>query len=709
MIRQQDLGDGVVALMYASEGALNTLDSDINQALLDAATRLLADPAVQGLVIGSDKADFVAGGDLKQLRAAREPAEVKAIVTPFLQALRLLEKSGKPVVAAMPGTALGGGLELALACHRRIAAANPAARFGFPEVTLGLMPGAGGTQRLPRLVGLTAAAPLILEGKRLPVEEAHKLGLVDEVVPADQLLAAAKAWVLAHPEATQPWDRKGFAMPGPAVQSLPGRQFFTGAWARVRKAGGGNNLAAETILQVLQQGLERSLDAGIAIETRHFARLAAGNEAKNKIRTLFDGVNRAKSMKMRPTGLPPSKVARLAVIGGGVMGRGIAHVAALAGIEVTLLDVSDEAARKSHDAIRAYAAKEAEKGRLKMPLEELLARIRPQADYDAIAQADFVVEAVFEKAEVKHAVLAKASAVVGSEVPIASNTSTMPIGGLAEAVKNPARIVGLHFFSPVDRMPLVEVIRAATTDDATLARSLDFLKQLGKTPVVVNDGLGFYTSRIVTTYSSETLNLIGEGVPPQLIDNAAVNAGFAIGGAALAELTTLPLLADILKSMRGDGRRVANAGNIAEDTVAKLLAAGRVGKAAGKGLYDYGEQGRSAWSGLAELFPPRVALDEETVRRRLFNVQSLEAVRCLDDAILADPIDGDVAAVLGWGYPSHLGGPFAYIDRLGAAGFVQQCDALAERFGARFTPPERLRRMAAAGETFYNSQPTTTN
>ncbi|RYY96538.1 MAG: 3-hydroxyacyl-CoA dehydrogenase, partial [Comamonadaceae bacterium] len=315
--------------------------------------------------------------------------------------------------------------------------------------------------------------------------------------------------------------------------------------------------------------------------------------------------------------------------------------------------------------------------------------------------ADFVVEAVFEQADVKHAVLARAAAAVGAEVPIASNTSTMPITGLAAAVPNPQRVIGLHFFSPVDRMPLVEVIRTPATDDATLARALDLLRQLGKTPVVVGDGLGFYTSRIVTTYSSETLNLVGEGTPAQLIDNAAVNGGFAIGGAALAELTTLPLLRDILASMRGDGQRIANAGNVAEDTVARLLVAGRVGKAAGRGLYDYGEQGRDVWPGLAQLFPAGEPLDEETVRRRLFHVQSLEAVRCLDDGILAQPLDGDVAAVLGWGYPAHLGGPFAAIDRLGAARFVAECDALAARFGARFTPPQRLRRMAADGATFY--------
>lgn len=701
MINQQDLGDGVVALLYACEGPVNTLGSAENRELADKTAQLLADPAVKGLVIGSEKADFVAGGDLKELQAATDPAAVKAIVGPFLQALRQMEKSGKPVVAAMPGTALGGGLELALACHCRIAADNPAARFGLPEVTLGLMPGAGGTQRLPRLAGLAAAAPLLLEGKRLTLSEAQAQGLINEVVPADQLLAAAKAWILANPEASQPWDRKGFKMPGFAVQSAAGRQFFMASWARIRKTAGGNDRAAQAILQALHQGLERGLDAGIAVETREFARLACENDVKNKIRTLFTGVNRAKSLKARPVDLPSSQVRHLAVLGGGVMGRGIAQVAAMAGIEVTLLDVSEEAASRSVEAIGKLAEKEAAKGRLKIGPEVLLSRIRPTASYEDIANADFVVEAVFEQAEIKHDVLYRAAAVLGAEVPIASNTSTMPIGGLATAVPHQDRFIGLHFFSPVDRMPLVEVIRAKQTSDATLARSMDFLKQLGKTPVVVNDGLGFFTSRIVTTYSSEILTLIGEGIPAQLIDNASVNGGFALGGASLTELTTLPLLSDILRSMRGDGKRIANAGICAEDSVTKLLALGRVGKATGKGLYDYGPEGRDVWPGLAETFPLKQPLDEETVRRRLFHVQSLEAVRSLDDGILSDPLDGDVAAVLGWGYPSYLGGPFAYIDRIGVTKFIAECEDLMQRFGGRFTPPERLRQMALAGETFY--------
>jgi len=701
MIRQQDLGNGVIALMYGSDKAVNTLDATLNAELAQRSAALMADGSVKGIVIGSDKDDFIAGGDLQELMRARDPDAVRAIVAPFLQALRRLETGGKPVVAALTGTALGGGLELALACHHRIAAQNPAARVGFPEATLGLMPGAGGTQRLPRRIGIAAAAPLLLEGRRITFEQAHELGLVDEIVPAGELLVRAKAWALAHPDASQPWDRKGFTVPGFGVQSPAGRQFFAGAWARMRKTAGGTDEAAQAILQVLHQGLQRGLDAGIAIETRHFARLAAGASARQRVRTLFTGVNRARAMKARPQAVAASQIGHLGVVGGGVMGRGIAHIAALAGVRVTLMDVDEAAGRRAIEAIRGNAMREAERGRLRMPVDALMDRIALATQDGALRDVDFVVEAVFENAALKQSVLQRMARVVRDDVPLASNTSTLPIGGLSTDLPNPARAIGLHFFSPVDRMPLVEVVRAAQTDDATLARALDFMKQLGKTPVVVRDGLGFYTSRIVTTYSSETLNLVGEGVPPQWIDNAAVGAGFALGAASLAELTTLPLLRDILQSMRGDGRRIANAGNVAEETVAQLLALGRVGKAAGGGLYDYGPEGRTAWPGLATHFPQREPPELETIRRRLLHVQSLEAVRCLDDGILDDPLDGDVAAVLGWGYPSHLGGPFAYIDRLGAARLCSEADELARRYGARFDVPGRLRRMADAGETFY--------
>lgn len=703
MIRQDSLGDGIALLVFDSPGPVNTLGAQDNVEFAALIDRLLADDSVKGIVLTSEKRDFLAGGDLDQLRRVAVPADAIVIVTPFLKALRKLETGGKPVVAALNGTALGGGFELALACHRRIAADVPSARFGLPEVTLGLMPGGGGTQRLPRLIGIAAAAPLLLEGKRLKPAEALKAGMIDAVVPPEKLRDEAKAWAMANPNAVQSWDVKGFKLPGFAPQSAEGRMFFMGSWTRLHKRSANCDLASEAILQVLHHGLERGLDAGIAIETRHFARLAASPDAKAKIRTLFVATTDAKAMKMRPKAVPPSKPARVTVIGGGVMGRGIAYVAAQAGMQVDLIDVSEETAAKGREAIANNADRDAERGRLRggSPAE-VIDRIRGTASYDGLASADIVVEAVFERADVKRDVLKRAAAVARPGTPIASNTSSIPITELASAIPDPSCMIGLHFFSPVERMPLVEVIRTAEASDGTLARALDFLKAIDKTPVVVRDGLGFFTSRIVTTYSSETMNLLAEGVPPQLIDNAATNAGFSIGPASLCDLTTMPLLKDIFASMRGDGSRISDRGSVARETVGKLVDAGRVGKVKGNGIYTYNGDTRDPWDGLAACLGTKPSpLDEATVRERLLYVQSLEAIRALEDGVVMRPIDGDLASVLGWGYPAHLGGVFSYVDRVGAAEFAKRAGDYAAQFGGRFEPPTMLREMAKNNRRFH--------
>jgi 3-hydroxyacyl-CoA dehydrogenase/enoyl-CoA hydratase/3-hydroxybutyryl-CoA epimerase len=704
MIRQDSLGDGIALLVFDSPGPVNTLGAQDNVEFAALIDRLLADESVKGIVLTSEKRDFLAGGDLDQLRRVQAPADAIAIVTPFLKALRKLETGGKPVVAALNGTALGGGYELALACHRRIAADVASARFGLPEVTLGLMPGGGGTQRLPRLIGIAAAAPLLLEGKRLKPAEALKAGMIDVLVPPEKLREEAKAWALANPNAVQPWDVKGFKLPGFAPQSAEGRMFFMGSWTRLHKRSATCDLASEAILQVLHHGLERGLDAGIAIETRYFARLAASPDAKAKIRTLFVGTTDAKAMKMRPKDVPASKPARIAVIGGGVMGRGIAYVAAQAGMQVDLIDVSDEMAGKSRDAIAKSAERDGERGRLRGgSAADVSGRIRGTASYDGLAEADIVVEAVFERADLKRDVLKRAAAMVRPGTPIASNTSSIPIAELASAVSDPACMLGLHFFSPVERMPLVEVIRTAQTSDATLARALDFLKAIDKTPVVVRDGLGFFTSRIVTTYSSETMNLLAEGVSPQLIDNAATNAGFSIGPASLCDMVTMPLLKDIFASMRGDGQRVADRGSVARETVGKLADAGRVGKVKGNGIYTYKDDTRDPWDGLSACLGSKPStLDEDTVRERLLYVQSLEAIRSLEDGTVMRPIDGDLASVLGWGYPAHLGGVFSYVGRVGAAEFAKRAKDYAARFGGRFEPPALLLDMAKDNRKFHD-------
>ncbi|MFN3351710.1 3-hydroxyacyl-CoA dehydrogenase NAD-binding domain-containing protein [Pseudorhodoplanes sp.] len=703
MIRQDSLGDGIALVVFDSEGAVNTLGAQDNVDFAALIERLLADESIKGIVLTSEKRDFLAGGDLDQLRRVATPDDAIAIVTPFLKALRRLETGGKPVVAALNGTALGGGFELALACHRRIAADVPSARFGLPEVTLGLMPGGGGTQRLPRLIGIAAAAPLLLEGRRLKPAEALKAGIIDAVVPPEQLREAAKAWALANPNAVQPFDVKGYKLPGFAPQSAEGRMFFMGSWTRLHKRSANCDLASEAILQVLHHGLERSLDAGIAIETRHFARLAASPDAKAKIRTLFVGTTEARAMKMRPKDVPASRPARVAVIGGGVMGRGIAYVAAQAGLTVELIDVSDEMAEKARDAIAKSAARDAARGRLRggSP-DDVTGRIQASAAYDGIAEADIVVEAVFERADLKREVLTKAATAARPGTPIASNTSSIPITELAAAIPDPACMIGLHFFSPVERMPLVEVIRTADTSDTTLARALDFLKAVDKTPVVVRDGLGFFTSRVVTTYSSETMNLLAEGVAPQLIDNAAINAGFTLGPVSLCDMVTMPLLKDIFASMRGDGNRVADRGSVARETVEKLAAAGRVGKVKGNGVYTYDGELRDPWDGLAACLGTTPSpLDETTVRERLLYVQSLEAIRTLEEGIVTRPIDGDLAAVLGWGYPAHLGGVFSYVDRIGSGEFARRADDYAARFGGRFAVPAMLRDMARDNRKFH--------
>ncbi|HWV43205.1 3-hydroxyacyl-CoA dehydrogenase NAD-binding domain-containing protein [Pseudorhodoplanes sp.] len=703
MIRQESLGDGIALLVFDSPGPVNTLGAEDNVEFAALIDRLLADESVKGIVLTSEKRDFLAGGDLDQLRRVETPADAIAIVTPFLKAIRKLETGGKPVVAALNGTALGGGFELALACHRRIAADVPSARFGLPEVTLGLMPGGGGTQRLPRLIGIAAAAPLLLEGKRLKPADALAARIIDEVVPPDELRAAAKAWALANPGAAQPWDVKGYKLPGFAPQSAEGRMFFMGSWTRLHKRSAGCDLASEAILQVLHHGLERGLDAGIAIETRYFARLAASADAKAKIRTLFVGTTEAKAMKMRPKDVPPSKPARVSVIGGGVMGRGIAYVSAQAGMQVDLIDVSDDVAAKSRQAIAKSAERDAERGRLRGGSHaDVIGRIQASSSYDGIATSDIVVEAVFERPDLKRDVLKKAAAVARPGTPIASNTSSIPISELASAIPDASCMIGLHFFSPVERMPLVEVVRTDATSDQTLARALDFLKAIDKTPVVVRDGLGFFTSRVVTTYSSETMNLLAEGVPPQLIDNAAINAGFALGPVSLCDMVTMPLLKDIFASMRGDGHRIADQGSVARETVGKLVDAGRVGKVQGNGVYSYDGEVRDPWDGLAACLGTKPSsLDETAVRERLLYVQSLEAIRTLEEGIVARPIDADLAAVLGWGYPAHLGGVFAYVDRIGAAEFARKAQEYADRFGGRFTPPAILLDMARDNRKFH--------
>ncbi|MDK9704182.1 MAG: 3-hydroxyacyl-CoA dehydrogenase NAD-binding domain-containing protein [Sulfuritalea sp.] len=691
----------------------NILNAKSMGAYADAMQKALADPAVKGIVVASAKKDFIAGGDLAELGAATDAAAFHASISAWHKLMRAIELGGKPVAAALNGTTLGGGMEVALGCHYRVAADSPKARFGFPEVTLGLLPGAGGTQRLPRLAGMMAAAPLLMEGKRIKAAEAQKIGMIHAVVKVGDERTAARAWVLdaiaSGAKPLQPWDSKGFKIPGGGPSTPGGMQMLMAANAMLREKTCDNYPAPKHILSCVYEGLSTNIDTGLAIEARYFTNLVMSPVSKNMIRSLFFGMQEANKLASRPAGVPPQKYAKIGMLGAGMMGAGIAMSTATAGIAIVLLDTTQEAADKGKDYARKQWSKQVAKGRMTAEaMEGLLARIHPTADYADLKGCELVIEAVFEKREIKADVTKKTEAVIAEDSIFASNTSTLPITGLAEASARPANFIGLHFFSPAEKMPLVEIIVGKQTSDATLARSMDYVRAIGKTPIVVNDSRGFYTSRVFGTYVSEGMALLEEGVPPALIDKAGLIAGMPVGPLALADEVSIELVHKIAQQTKAD-LGAAYVERAADRVAAKMVAElGRLGRKSGAGFYDYPADGpKHLWSGLAGQFPPRVdadgtaALSLDEIVERLILVQSVETVRCLEEKVLRAPIDADVGAILGWGYPPFRGGPIGWLHTLGAAQAVARLDRLAEHYGPRFAAPKLLRDMAARGERFY--------
>jgi 3-hydroxyacyl-CoA dehydrogenase/enoyl-CoA hydratase/3-hydroxybutyryl-CoA epimerase len=696
--------DGVAQIIWNNpNGPVNVKNAESRAAFVRAVDAALSDVAVLGIVISSAKRDFLAGGDIDEIYTARSPEAVLANVRDVGACLRRMERSGKPVAAALNGSALGGGLELALACHYRVAADDPRLRIGLPESTLGLIPGAGGTQRLPRLIGIAAASKLMLDGKAVNVHAAKALGIVDAIVPADELIENARAWVLSHPNALQPWDAKGFRYKDFDPQSREGRWFFFYAWPKLRGKSPAGDLAPGALLHVLAQGLERGIDAGLEIEARYFGMVAASPSAKNRIRTSFMAANAARKLARRPAGEATFEPRRVGVVGAGLMGAGVALVCARAGLQTVLIDTTDEAAQRGKARI-AKTFDGAVERKLMTPeaRDAALARLEASDNMKALAGCDLVVEAVVESPEVKSQVFRKIAEAAGPQVLIASNTSSLSINALAKGLEQPANFIGLHFFAPVDRMQLVEVILGGETSPRTHAHALDFAKLVGKTAVVVNDGPGFYTSRVVAAYTREALTMLDEGVSPALIDNAAFIAGMPIGPLAMADLTSYDLLTDILSSLQREGRGTACESDKALSAAKKLVKAARVGRKGQGGVYDYPESGKVLWAGLSEVFPPLQQQPEvDEVVQRLMHVQSLETIHAIDEGIAEDAIEIDLASVLGWSYPAWRGGVLAHVDDTGLDEFVRQCDVLAERHGRRFLSPDSLRRRAAAGETFH--------
>jgi len=709
--------DGVATITWDVAGKSMNVMSQAGFALLDALIgQALADPAVKGIILTSAKKDFAGGMDLNIIARMKEGG-AEGIFDGVMRIhgiLRRIEragmdpktlKGGKPIVAALPGTALGIGLELPLACHRIIAADNPKAKIGLPEIMVGIFPGAGGTTRLVRKLGAMAAAPFLLEGKLSDPKAAKAAGLIDEVVAPEALLARAKDWVLAATDAdlVKPWDAKGYKMPGGTPYQPAGFMTFVGASAMVLGKTMGVYPAAKALLSAVYEGALVPFDTALRIEARWFTGVLLNPSSGAMIRSLFINKEALEKGAVRPA-QPDQSVRRLGVIGAGMMGAGIAYVAASAGIDVVLIDATQEAA----DRGRAHSEGLLDKGiqRRKVTPEkkaEVLGRILATTDYAALSGCDLIVEAVFEDPKVKAEVTAKVEAATGPDCIFATNTSTLPITGLAQASQRPDQFIGIHFFSPVDRMMLVEIIRGKATGDRAVAKALDFVRQIRKTPIVVNDARFFYANRCIIPYINEGIRMVAEGAEPALVENAAKLVGMPLGPLQLVDETSIDLgvkIARATKAAMGD----AYPDGAVDQVLFAMADDGRLGKKTNAGFYTYDAAGKreGLWPDLATRYPvaeQQPALTE--VQHRLLFAQVLEAVRALQDGVLTDIREGDVGAVLGWGFAPWSGGPFSWLDILGAARAVEICDALTDRYGPRFTAPELLRDMAAQGDTFY--------
>ncbi len=690
------------------------------EAHIDAA---LADDAVRGVILTSGKADFAGGMDLNVIAKMKEMAgdqPEKGLFDGIMSMHRTLRKieragmdpkslkGGKPIVAALPGTALGIGLEIPLACHRIIAADNPKAKIGLPEIMVGIFPGAGGTTRLARKLGAMGAAPFLLEGKLSEPKKAKAAGIIDEVVPGDELLARARDWVLGAKDAdlVKLWDAKGYKMPGGAPYHPAGFMTFVGASAMINGKTQGVYPAAKALLSAVYEGALVPFDTALKIEARWFTHVLMNPSSAAMIRSLFINKEALEKGANRPA-VDDAKVRKLGVLGAGMMGAGIAYVAANAGIEVVLIDAAQEAAEKGKAHAEGVLDKGMKRGKVSEAKKaEVLDRITPTTDYAALKGCDLVIEAVFEDPKIKAEVTAKSEAAIPADAIFATNTSTLPISDLAKASKRPEQFIGIHFFSPVDKMLLVEIIKGRETEDRAVAKALDFVRQIRKTPIVVNDARFFYANRCIIPYINEGMRLVREGVAPALVENAAKLMGMPLGPLQLVDETSLDLGAKIARATRAAMGDDYADGEV-DDVVFWMVAQGRLGRKANAGFYEYDEKGKRTglWAALAEKFPQANAQpDLITVQHRLMFVQALEAVRALEQGVLTDIREGDVGAILGWGFAPWSGGPFSWLDMLGAGFAVEVCDRLEADCGVRFRTPQMLRDMADAGRGFYESK-----
>ncbi|MBB3982738.1 3-hydroxyacyl-CoA dehydrogenase/enoyl-CoA hydratase/3-hydroxybutyryl-CoA epimerase [Sphingobium fontiphilum] len=702
--------DGFALLTLDAAGQSMNVVNDAFLADMEAVTaQIAADDSIKGVILTSGKPAFMAGADLTQLVQSfgkLTPKEAFGFSQRATAMHRGIEKSGKPWVAAINGLALGGGFELALACHHRVLVDNPKALVGLPEVNVGLLPGSGGTVRLGILIGFKKALDLLLTGRTVAPAEALKLGIVDEVVPAEKLIDASRAWLAAGPDPVRPWDVKGWVPPQKKGLTVPedsaAYMMMTGAIAQK----GYNTPAPQAILSCVFEGLQLPFDKALAVESKYFAKLLTDPVARNIIRTTFISKLAAEKGARRPAGVPKSEVRKLGVLGAGMMGAGIAFVSATAGIEVVLLDRDVPTAEKGKAYTAKVQGKLIEKGKLSQDkADAVLARITPTDDYALLEGCDMIVEAVFEDMGIKAETTRKAEAVIPASAVYASNTSSLPISELAKASQRPDQFIGIHFFSPVDRMGLVEVIVGKQTSKETLARALDFIAQLRKTPIVVNDSRGFYTSRVFRMFIFEGVAMLEDGVEPARIENAAKAAGFPIGPLALLDEVTMELPVKIIDEAARDAAMTVNKYTIERGmpVLQRMIALGRGSRKAGGGFYEYpATGGKRLWPGLAQEFPPAAEQpDLEELKKRFLYSQANETAQTLEEGVLETPEDADLGAIYGWGFPAWTGGTLSYIDTVGIATFVAEADRLAKLYGSRFAPSAWLRAKAEKGEGFY--------
>ncbi|MGW2711880.1 3-hydroxyacyl-CoA dehydrogenase NAD-binding domain-containing protein [Streptomyces sp. NPDC001356] len=719
-IRWEQDDTGVVTLVLDDPNqSANTMNQAFRDSLAVIADRLEAEREnIRGIILTSAKKTFFAGGDLRDLiRVTPETAQdLFDGGLAIKRNLRRIETLGKPVVAAINGAALGGGYELALACHHRVALDTPGTRIGCPEVTLGLLPGGGGVVRTVRLLGITdALLKVLLQGQQYNARRAQENGLVHEVAATpEELLAKARAFIDANPESQQPWDNPGYRIPGGTPASPKFAANLPAFPANLRKqTGGAPYPAPRNILAAAVEGSQVDFETAQVIEARYFVELAAGQTSKNMIQAFFFDLQAVNSGVNRPQGVEPRQVRKVAVLGAGMMGAGIAYACARAGIDVVLKDVSLEAAVKGKGYSEKLCAKAVARGRTSQEkADALLARITPTAEAADLAGCDAVIEAVFEDTALKHKVFQEIEAVVAPDALLCSNTSTLPITTLAEGVQRQADFIGLHFFSPVDKMPLVEIIKGERTGEEALARAFDLVRQINKTPIVVNDSRGFFTSRVIGHFINEGVAMVGEGVEPASVEQAAAQAGYPAKVLSLMDELTLTLP----RKIRGETKRaVEEAGGTwtahpAEEVVDRMVdELGRTGRSGGAGFYDYTEDGKRAglWPGLREHFTkPGYEIPFRDMQERMLFAEALDTVRLLEEGVLTSVADANIGSILGIGFPGWTGGVLQYINGYegGLPGFVARARELAERYGERFTPPALLVAKAGSGETFTDAR-----